>query len=240
MNIYKYYLEIKNRLILTMITWVSIILVSYYFKEFLLFVFTKSNLYSSYFIFTDVTEVFSVYLVIIFFISNQIRGLYCLYHVFIFISLGLYSSEYKYLIFVYKTSMFFFLLSCSVFNKFIFPLSWDFFSGFQNFTLLQSPNLHFEAKLSEYLTFYIVFYYVCIFYFQIFTGLVVFFNHIKKEITLLKNLRKVFYYFFIIFSTLITPPDVFSQLFISFSIIINYEILVLYIITKNYIEKNVF
>ena len=220
-----------------MITWVSIILVSYYFKEFLLFVFTKSNLYSSYFIFTDVTEVFSVYLVIIFFISNQITCFYCLYNVFIFISLGLYSSEYKYLIFVCKIGICFFLLSCGVFNKLIFPLSWDFFSGFQNFTVLQYSSLHFEAKLSEYLTFYIVFYYVCVFYFQLFTGLVIFFNYIKEEITLLKNLRKIFYYFFVIFSTLITPPDVFSQLIISSSIIINYEILVLYIITKNYLDK---
>lgn len=244
MNLYKYYLEIKNRFLLALTTWISVVLVSYYFKEFLLFVFTKSNFYSSYpnneslyFIFTDVTEIFSVYLSLIFFVANQITGFYFLYHLFIFISLGLYSSEYKYLLVVFKISVCFFFLSIIVFNKILFPLSWDFFSGFQNLTVLKYFSLHFEAKLNEYLAFYITFYYICIFYFQTFTGLVIFFNYVKEELKLIKNFRKVFYYSFLIFSTLVTPPDIFSQLLLSLIIIINYEILVLYVITRNYLKN---
>ena len=243
MSVYNYYLEIKNRLLLLMLSWVSAILVSYCFKEVLLFTIAKHNIYSScstndmfYFIFTDVTEVFSVYITLIFFIGNQVLILFALYHLFMFIALGLYKSEYNYLTFVFKTSMFFFVLSVVVFNKILFPFSWDFFLNFQNFAVLKSLTLHFEAKLSEYLTFYVMFYYICVSYFQAFVILILFFDYVKNELSIIKSFRKVFYYSFVIFSTLITPPDVFSQFILSTSIIISYEILMFCIIVKNLIR----
>lgn len=244
MNIYKYYLEIKNRLLLLALSWVSAILVSYCFKEVLLFSITKHNTYSSYyaeemfyFIFTDVTEVFSVYITLIFFLGNQILVAYALYHLLMFIALGLYKSEYNYLTFVFKTSMFFFFLSVVVFNKILFPFSWDFFLSFQNFAVLKFLTLHFEAKLSEYLTFYVMFYHICIFYFQTFMLLILFFDYVKNELNVIKSFRKIFYYSFVIFSTLITPPDVFSQFVLSFSIICSYEILMFCIIVKTLIRQ---
>ena len=245
MSIYKYYLEIKNRFVLVMLSWISAILVSYCFKEFLLFTVVKYNMHHSptstqdmfYFIFTDVTEVFSVYIALIFFLSNQVLILSILYHLLMFIALGLYKSEYNYVKFVFKTSMFFFFLSVLVFNKIIFPFSWDFFLNFQNFVVLKSLTLHFEAKLSEYLNFYMIFYNICIFYFQTFVILILFFDYVKSELNVIKRLRKTFYYFFVIFSTLITPPDVFSQFFLSTSIVLSYEILMFCIIVKNLIRQ---
>jgi sec-independent protein translocase protein TatC len=243
MNVYKYYLEIKNRLLLLTLSWISAILVSYCFKEVLLFIVTKHNIFSShyteetfYFIFTDVTEVFSVYITLIFFLGNQILIFHILYHLLVFIALGLYKSEYNYLTFVFKISVCFFFLSVIVFNKVLFPFSWDFFLSFQNFKVLTSLTLHFEAKLSEYLLFYIMFYHICIFYFQTFMLLILFFDYVKNELSIIKSFRKVFYYSFVIFSTLITPPDVFSQFILSTSIIISYEILMFCIIVKNLIR----
>jgi len=239
MKIHSYYLEMKNRLVLLILGWSSTILVSYTFKETLLFIFTKQNTYSTsypkevfYFIFTDVTEIFSVYITLIFFIGNQILILYLCYHILIFIALGLYRSEYNYLVFVFKTCLFLFLFSVVVFNKVLFSFTWDFFLSFQHFVTLNSLTLHFEAKLSEYLNFYIVFYYVCIFYFQTFLFLILFFDYFKNELGIIKRFRKFFYYFFVIFSTLVTPPDVFSQIILSFSIILSYEMLVFYLILK--------
>lgn len=239
MKIYSYYLEIKNRLILLFIGWISTILVSYIFKEVLLFIFTKQNMnptgYSNdmfYFIFTDVTEVFSVYMTLIFFIGNQVAILYLCYHTIIFIALGLYKSEYKYLAFIFKTCISLFFFSIVIFNKVLFSFSWDFFLSFQNFVTLKSLTLHFEAKLSEYLSFYITFYYVCILYFQTFLLLILFFDYFKNELGIIQRFRKFFYYCFVVFSTLVTPPDVFSQIILSFSIIFSYEILVFYIIFK--------
>jgi Sec-independent protein secretion pathway component TatC len=111
MKIYKYYLEIKYRILMLLLTWFSVVLVSYCFKELLLFLIIKPNelKYSLfYFIFTDVKEVFSVYITLVLFIGNQFLVYYFLYHLLIFIALGLYKFEYRYLIFIFKTSMFFF------------------------------------------------------------------------------------------------------------------------------------
>jgi sec-independent protein translocase protein TatC len=241
MKIYKYYLEIKYRILMLLLTWFSVVLVSYCFKELLLFLIIKPNelKYSLfYFIFTDVKEVFSVYITLVLFIGNQFLVYYFLYHLLIFIALGLYKFEYRYLIFIFKTSMFFFFFSVFIYNKLLFPLSWEFFLSFQNFILLKSFILHFEAKLSEYLTFYITFYYICIFYFQTFMVLVLFFDYIRNELEIIKNFRKIFYYSFVIFSTLITPPDVLSQFILSLIIIFSYEMLIFYIIIKKVIKNN--
>ena len=244
MNIYSYYLEIKNRLLLLGLTWISVILVSYIFKEVLLFLITKQNMGFSfstkeivYFIFTDVTEIFYAYLMLIFFFGTQIFFLYSFYHMLIFISLGLYKYEYGYLVFIFKTSILIFFFSVIIFNKVLFPFSWNFFLSFQNFELLKSLMLHFEAKLNEYLTFYITFYYLCILYFQIFVLLILIFDYLKNEFTIIKRFRKFLYYFFVIFSTLVTPPDVSSQLILSVSIIFSYEILVYYSIVKKLFKK---
>ena len=70
--LYRYYTEIKYRILLLFISGVLIFLVSYIFKEVLLSVVVNSyctgtTLELSYFIFTDVVEVFSVYVCLIFF-----------------------------------------------------------------------------------------------------------------------------------------------------------------------------
>ena len=243
MNIHGYYLEIKNRIFLLLLSWSTVILMSYCFKEVLLFSVTKHNIYSSfstekmlYFIFTGVTEVFSAYMMLIFFLGNQVLIFYTIYHIFMFIILGLYKYESDYLIFVFKTSTFLFCLSVIVYNKVLFPFSWNFFLSFQNFAVSKFLTLHFEAKLSEYLIFYIMFYHICIFYFQSFVVLVLFFDYVKNELNIIRRFRKIFYYSFVIFSTLITPPDVFSQFILSFSIICSYEILMFFIIFKNLIR----
>ena len=99
-----YYLEIKNRILLLSISWISVLLVSYIFKEVLLSVVTHDSrsLTSemSYFIFTDIVEVFNVYVHLIFFVGNQILVLNIFYHFLIFISLGLTKIEYNNLRFV--------------------------------------------------------------------------------------------------------------------------------------------
>lgn len=150
MKVYNYYLEIKNRLVLLFLGWISTILVSYAFKEVLLFVFTKQNIcsvgYSNdpfYFIFTDVTEVFSAYITLILFIGNQVAILYLCYNTIIFIALGLCKSEYKYLIFIFKICLFLFFFAILMFNKVLFSFSWNFFFKFPKFDHSEIINFTF-------------------------------------------------------------------------------------------------
>jgi sec-independent protein translocase protein TatC len=237
MTVKNYFLEIKNRFFILFLVCLSVFLVCYTFKETLLFSIVKQSLSFclkefSYFIFTDVSEVFYVYIKLIFFLVNQILCLYFFYNLIIFISPGLYHSEYFYVAFIFKASFFVFIFSVFIYHKFFFPFSWNFFLSFQQFESLKT-NLYFESKISEYLLFYISFYYICVFYFQIFVILLITFDFLKgKGVIKLKMFRKFFYYFFVIISTLITPPDVFSQLFLSVCFIFSYEIFVFYFISK--------
>jgi sec-independent protein translocase protein TatC len=224
---YRYFLELKTRFILLFTTWLSIILVGYYYKEILLFLLLEPDLFNifdtnfpCYFIFTDVFEIFSVYIQLVLFISFQILILYFLYHFFVFLSPGLFFFEYYYLNYILKLITFIWFLSVFL-SKYIFiPLTWNFFLSFQN---LSSVALHFEAKLNEYLIFYISFYYLCIFYCQIFTLLLFFLNFMNKNLLTIKKFRKVYYYFFVLFSTLVSPPDIVSQFLISFILVFLYE-----------------
>lgn len=237
--IYKYYLEIKNRCLLLSVTWISTLLVCYFYKEVLLFVcikpsFCNGNSIIFYFIFTDIKEVFSVYIKLILFLGNQVLMFYLIFHILSFIAHGLYKFEYRYLRSVFCVSIFFWLFSLVIFNKIIFPISLNFFLSFQLLTSFKSLNLHFEAKLNEYLNFYIMFYYICTFYCQSFVVLVFFFDYINTNLKLIKRFRKVFYYLFVFFSTLITPPDVLSQILFSVCLICIYEILIFILIFKKF------
>jgi sec-independent protein translocase protein TatC len=236
----KYFLEIKNRLLLLFITWLSTILVSYFYKETLLFIIIQPNTFTSvnehlaffYFIFTDVTEVLSVYLKLITFLSFQIFFICTVYHSFVFLSPAFFQLEYLYCKFGIKIMGLVWLISAVLSTYFLTPLTWNFFLSFQDLTVTRSFNLHFEAKLNEYLYFYIAFYYVCGFYCQFFALLLLFLNYIDVNVKIIKKFRKLYYYSFIIFSTLISPPEILSQIFISLIAIFIYEFLLLLFLLK--------
>jgi len=148
---YKYYLEIKNRVLLLISTWLSLIIVCYHFKEPLLFVFINSNQYCNnlpYFIFTNVGEIFQVYLCLTFFVANQITILMVFYHSLMFLTLSLYYSEYIQLKLISK--IFIFTWSCSVvlLTKLVVPFTWSFFLSFQETnSYLQPTSFFLKPKL---------------------------------------------------------------------------------------------
>lgn len=243
MKIKVYFLEIKNRLFLLLLTWLTVLSVCYTFKEILLFVFIKQSTHFNepfYFIFTDVAEIFFTYSLLIIFLSNHFLLFYLFYHIFVFSSSGLFSSEHSYVTFVFKMSFFCFIFSVSVYCNIFFPTGWTFFLSFQKLSIIKLTTLHFESKLSEFLLFYTSFYYSCILYFQILIILFIIFytSNMKKELP--KKFRKFVYYFFVIFSTLVTPPDVFNQMFLSICLIFGYETLVFYIICEKIYSKKSF
>lgn len=230
---YKYYLEIKNRILLLFITWISLLAVCYCLKEPLLFIVIDSNKYYSqlnnlsYFIFTDVGEIFYVYLQLVFFITNQITGLMILYHSLMFFALGLYTSEYIRLQSAFKLFVAAWLFSILFLKEFVMPFSWAFFLSFQDSNSnLQTTSFFFEARISQYLEYFINLYYICLIHCEILALLTLFINSVSGHVNTVKSFRKLFYFVFIVFSTVTTPPDILSQIFMSFSLIIIYELLI--------------
>ena len=191
----KYLIEFKNRLFFLVLLYFSTSIVLYLYKEILLFLLVqskweitndKSSVY--YFIFTDVTEIFSVYVQLILFITFQLLVLFSIYHSFIFFIPALFKKEYEYFKVIIMVIFFTWFFSVLISNYYIIPFSWDFFLSFQNFITDKSFNIHFEAKLSEYFAFYISFYYICFFYLQF--SVVIFFvsSILIKNLKILKNL----------------------------------------------------
>ena len=233
---YNYYLEIKNRIVLLLFTWVSLLIICYHFKEPLLFAFLSSNKYYDnipYFIFTNVDEVFYVYLSLIFFIANQITFVIALYHGLMFLTLGLYHSEYKQLKSVMKIFVITWLCSVILLKKVVMPFSWSFFLSFQETdSHLQPASFFFEARILEYFNYFTNFYYLCVANCQLLALSILFLNNISEKAGTIKTFRKLFYLVFILFSTITTPPDIFSQIFMSFNLIIIYELLIFVRYTK--------
>lgn len=104
LHILNFFLEIKNRFILGLISGFSILCTIYSYKEILLFIIVEPNIHINfeksleifYFIFTDVTEVFLTYLELVIFFSFQMFYMYLIYHFFFYFSSAFFYSEYLY------------------------------------------------------------------------------------------------------------------------------------------------
>ena len=64
-------------------------------------------------------------------------------------------------------------------------------------------------------------------------------SYFNNDIKILKKFRKLYYYIFVIFSTIITPPDVFNQLFFSVALIFFFELFILIFIFKKFLVRKV-
>lgn len=230
---YKYYSEIKYRFFLIVLNWLFTAWVCYIYKNCLLFLIINSNYTQFYFIFTNISEIFFVNLNIVFFISNQICLIFIFYHLLIFLSLGLYKTELLEFKFLFKLSLFTWLISAFICYNILIPTSWAFFLSFQlNGTPQQPISLFLEAKLFDFIKYFIQFYNLCLFNCQFLMCLTVVLN--KYTHTQVKFFRKIFYLIFLIFSTIITPPDIFSQIITTFFLITIYEIVTF----LNYLKLN--
>ena len=228
---YSYYLELKNRFVILLFSWVSVSLICYFYKEVLIFEiidvtgyagFSKKN---PYFVFSNVTDVFSVSFKLTFFISNQVVFVFFLYHLLVFLSPGLYSKELNNLINILKISFIYWAFSVFVLNCVLFPFTWLFFLSFKKTIDLNFVSIFFEANFKDYFNYYTSLYYLCVINFQLSCLLLFVINSLNNKLNKVKEFRKIFYLFFVTFSTLITPPDLISQLLLSFCFILLYEFL---------------
>lgn len=228
-----YLREIKNRMVLIAVCSFFSFFVCYFYKKVLLLLLI--NVYKSSFIeynpfnfmLTDITEMLFVYLRLVMFLSNQITYIYFFYHSLIFLMPAFYYSEYRYLKIISAYFLSAWVTSALVLNYLVIPLSWSFFYNFQNSQQSEFILFHFEAKVSDFVSFYTYFYYFCLYYFQSFIVLAFIFSIINNKIFYIKQSRKLYYYIFFVFSVFVSPPDVFTQLFLCFLATASYEFLLI-------------
>lgn len=235
--IFKHLLEIKYRIFFSFIAWSFMLINCYYFKESLLYIFIQlsskngnDNIF--HFLTTNITEVFMTYIYLSYFLTNQLIIIFFCYQIFIFISPGLYTFEYRYLKRILSIITFFWVIFIIVLNCYIFPTSWAFFLQFQNFLSYQYLTFYFEAKLSEYLIFYKSIYYLCSLIYQISILFFLFLELSKTNLLIIKKFRKIFYFLFFILATFLTPPEITYQLITSICILVIYELIIIFMVLK--------
>lgn len=238
----KYIKELRNRFFLSIVCWVSIFLISYSYKEIILFEILNPSLNyqildSNYFIFTNITELFTLYFDLAFFLSTQLVLIYNIYSFLIFLSPGLYFFEYQFFKRILQLFLVFWVISIIFLNYKLIPFLWSFFLSLQNPLTSYSLFIYFEAKASEYISFFMYIYIRCCLQFQIIVILILFLNYFSINKITIKKYRNIFYYVFLLIATILTPPDFFSQLLVFFGLIFIFEIVFLNLLLLKHFQN---
>ena len=126
-----YFIEIKNRLLLAIMTWVICLITNYVYLDNLLYITIKPCLYECnkdfYFIFTDISEPFYANINLILYASNQILYIIFYYQIVSFLKPGLYGNEYKYVKYFSIYGCVLFLIYFKICYTLIIPWSFFFF-----------------------------------------------------------------------------------------------------------------
>lgn len=226
----KAFAEIKTRIILSIITVLSVFPTAYYYKTFILTSvivsnFKLSNEVTNYFIFTSITELFSVYIMLSVFLTVQVLYFTITYHVICFVAPGLYKIEYNYSKHAFLVANMLWVLSLHFLNSVLIPVLSTFFLSFQDCDL-KNVSFYFEARIYDYLVFYKDTYLSCFLGFQSCVLLILLSNLVSNNLELLKTIRKFLYLTLLVFCTAVTPPDVFSQLCLFLLFSSGFEILI--------------
>ena len=229
--------ELKYNFSVSLISFFYIFLISYYFSDQLIFLFIKILINKNmlkYFIFTNITEMFTTNILIAIIVSLFITIQLSIIQFWYFFSYGLFKYENVKIIKVYSIYIILnFFMIFIIFIK-IIPNIWYFFFNI-DFSNKYLFNIYFEPKFNNYFSFiFLSFIYIFVIFIYFFLLFYLIFNKIFKIKTII-NLRKFFYLKFIIISALISPPEILNQLMIIFIFVILFEIFIyLYIYLCKY------
>lgn len=217
--------ELKNRIFLILICSFLFINLLYFYKDVVFFLVLKNLIFQNkiinYLIYSNIMELFSIYLILINYINTNFI-LFCLsFHCFIFISAALLQKEYLWLknglILFLQTYMFILWLDIKIFPFFI-----NYFEKFQE------PFMHFELKTNEFIWVFIDF----LKYTQIYLITILSFNKFNKIEFLKKTvIRKIYYFVYItiLFVLNLTNDNLFTILIASLLLIIYETKLIVFI-----------
>jgi sec-independent protein translocase protein TatC len=232
-----FFLEFQNRTFLITFIWFYLIIVCYYYKKILFFLLLNKLILKKklevYFVYTNVTELFFIYLKLINFFTLQVIFWFFCYHFLIFMTPALYKKEFfncKKLICIliinWQVNFIFTIV-------FIFPVTWGFFENFQK--LFITNLIHLEIKINEYFQFFTETYFLLQFYIMFITIIIYLFKNFYYNKIYTKRYRKFNYFLFLTIFSLVNPIDITNQLLFCNLFIYFYEFsLVFYFFNKNF------
>jgi sec-independent protein translocase protein TatC len=224
-----YLTELFFRFQYFIVSFLLTVLIAYLFKDILFILLTfplinNSNTLNS-FIYTHPAELLTIHLLLMVLIAFIFQIPYFFWHFVDFIKTSLIQKEYKNLTKVLLLCVFSLILFNFFFFFIIFPKFWFFFYNFNfSFNNPQTLNFFLELRVQEYFDFVLTFIYSVNLFILIFFLLFIFFLFLGFEKLL--YWKKLFLFINIVFATLLSPPDVYSQLSILFVLTLFLEIIV--------------
>lgn len=224
----KYMIEIKYRIMSIFIaittSMLTLIKYRYYMIHFLLEASPELNEGpTKYFILTSITELFDVFFNAWLFVTSHILYYFTHYHIISFMSLGLYKREYNNLKRFFMSSFYIWIASVYLFLKVWLPLTYLFFFEFGQKSDCKHFNLYLEPKLDTYLNFTVNIYIHCYLIFQLILVLVFLINY-TKTIYFITRFKKTLYISTLMIATIVTPPEVWSQITVFFFLTLSIEV----------------
>lgn len=239
-----YYLkEFQYRSLYCIISFLFNFFIWLFFSKELLFIIVKpllnisKNKLFSYFIFTNMSDVLLIYIkisVILAFICTIPK---ILAQLWFFLIQGLYNYEKNFLFSIFILSFFFFITVTFILYSYIIPFIWLFFISFELTSSNSLFGIYYEAKINDYVDFmfYIFLIFCCFLQFPIVMIFLIYFNFLDLKFFI--KYRKYFIIIFFILGGLFSPPDIFSQLFVSIPGLVIYEIILFgSLLLQNYLK----
>ena len=244
-----YFKEFVSRFRYVILAFFLTVFILYDYKHLLLIIIsssllklTNTGLYDiSNFICTHPVELFKTHAFLIFYFSILLLLPYFFWHFLDFFCSGFYKKEYD----ILSNSIRFFFIVYFIVNLlaffFLLPNLWFFFQKFDTYlNVLQIFEFSFQPRLEEYFSFILDFIYLINLFIFFYILICIFIFLLGTKLFL--SWRKFFIVINIIFATLLSPPDILSQLFILFLLTLLNEITKLlsiyYLKSYKYIVKN--
>lgn len=232
-----YIKELKDRLIFSIYSFIFNFIFSFFFLEELLYISIQpiSKYHGFNLIFTELSNAFLSYLNLLLIFSFLLTLPFIIYNCITFITPSLYRYEFIFLIYFILSSLILLTFATIFINKIFLPLILQFFFKFE---LIEYPfSIFFEGRIDTYFIFIIKIFYLfnIIFQFPIILTILFLLNIINVKI--LTNYRKFFYFSFLILASILTPPDIISQILLVIPFILFFEVTIfLFILINNYMK----
>jgi len=236
MKVTTYFLEIYNRFFVLFLTWLLNFLVVYTYKEEIVYLLGQhqQNIFP-YFISTNLTEIFFVFLKLSFFLGFYFIYPIFLIQLFLFLIPALYKYEYLIIRNLFFVSIFLYILTTYFTYEIFLPYCWKFFNSFQLNAEESLISIHLETRIADYLNFFIETFLLLNIVLHIFLVFILFLYKITLNF-IIKH-RKIFYLAFFVFATIVTPPDIFSQIIVGFLFLTSFEIFLFSLFLSKEYEK---
>ena len=228
-----FYKEIKNRCVIFLLLCVFNAIVCFCNKENILFFLLQSiesstmSTNETYFVFTDLPEVFSVFIELAAFFTYQLSILLFLYHLIAFFSASFRSVELYNVKKVFRFFVSGWALTFIVFQIVALPSMLTFFLTLPNMYNTMSPYpILFEAKLNQFISFCLSVYMTCLMIveFCVFNLFLITFK--KAQVKNVQKDRKNFYLMVVVIALVMAPFEVLSQMFLVSFILVYWEFMI--------------